>query len=185
MQQLQTREKYATIYWPEHETPSPAFCIGTAAGLQVSVTPAWIFLFRIKRTSLTYFCGERPISYCTVHSEYLNSSTSLGISTAFQTNHYECNLNQISCVPCEYGVSTYSLLIFRKKFYFASFSVEPWGLEQTHFNKPYSDVITKTITKSHHECTARNTLEYSRNTNNVPRRKRCHQRLTTWMPLYL
>ena len=35
----------------------------------------------------------------------------------------ESNLNGISCAPCEYGVSTYSLLIFRKKFDFASFSV--------------------------------------------------------------
>ena len=62
----------------------------------------------------------------------------------------ECNLNEISCAPCEYGASTYSWQIFRKKFDFASFSVDPWGLENSHFNKPNSDVITKIITMVDH-----------------------------------
>ena len=47
------------------------------------------------------------------------------------------------CAPCEYGVSTYSQSIFCKKFEFASFSVEPWDLEHSCFNKPYSGAITK------------------------------------------
>ena len=46
----------------------------------------------------------------------------------------------------------------------ASFSVEPWGLEHSRFNEPYSDIITKTITKPHRERTSSNTLEYSINT---------------------
>ena len=49
----------------------------------------------------------------------------------------ECNLNEISSEPVEYGVSTYSLQIFCKKFDFASFSVEPCGVEHSRFNKPY------------------------------------------------
>ena len=43
-----------------------------------------------------------------LHGICLNLFTLSVISMAFQTNHYECNLNQISCVPCEYRVSTYS-----------------------------------------------------------------------------
>ena len=133
--------------------------------------PVWNFLFRIKRSSLTYFCGERPISHCTANI-WIHP-----LCQEFQQRFKQIITNAIYIkflVPCEYRVSTYSLYIFCKKFDLASFSVEPWGLEHSRFNKPYSDVITKTITKSHREHTSCNTLEYSRNTHNVPQCQQCH-----------
>ena len=109
--------------------------------------PVWNFHFRIKCPSLTYLVGEWLIRHQSLLSNYLNLSTYQWISTAFQMNH-ECNLNYISCGTCEYGVSTNSWYIFCKKFVCALFSVEPRGVEHSHCNKPYSDVITKTITKT-------------------------------------
>ena len=47
--------------------------------------PVQNFLFRIKRTSLTHFCLERPISQ-SLRCEYLNLFTFGLISMVFQTN---------------------------------------------------------------------------------------------------
>ena len=144
---------------------SETIVLPTLTGLP-SVTPVWIFLFKINHTSLTYLHGKRPIShYATVWGLFEFVKCPINLCG----NSNECNLNEISWVSFEYGVSTYPLSIFFKKFDFASFSVEPWCLEHSRFSTPYGDVITKTITKTHRERTSCNTLEYSSNTQNIPR----------------
>ena len=52
--------------------------------------------------SLTYFCGERPSVTVRRILEFVHFRMNLhDISN-------KCNLNKISCAPCEYGASTYS-----------------------------------------------------------------------------
>ena len=122
---------------------------------------------------MTYSLAE--MAHRSLCGEYLNLSIVPSFSAAFQTN-------AISCVPCD-SVNK-GLVPIHYKYFVRNLTLQhsllnpgDWGLEHSRFNKPYSDIITKTITKAH--CVSHHaTLEYYRTFLGISHRQRCNHMYT-------